>query len=96
MLESSEGICYIDPDNMEFKDTMKNARKTFELPMESAMSCKVQKTGHEQTRCENISNTRRSRYARILEANEQTRTRISKIEARGHADLIATEVVSIR
>ena len=31
----------IDPADMKFKDTMKNARKEMELPLESAMPCKI-------------------------------------------------------
>ena len=31
------GICYTDPDDMEFQDTLKNARKKPEVPLESAM-----------------------------------------------------------
>ena len=30
-------IYYIDPYDMEFNDTMKNARKKLEFPLESAM-----------------------------------------------------------
>ena len=35
------GICDFFPDDMEFKDTMKNARKKLEMPLESAMPCKI-------------------------------------------------------
>ena len=31
------GICFIDPDDVQFKETVKNARKKLELPMEAAM-----------------------------------------------------------
>ena len=34
------GIYYIDPEDMEFKETMKHARKKLELQMDSAMPCK--------------------------------------------------------
>ena len=30
------GICYIDPDDMKFKNSMKSARKKLEVPLESA------------------------------------------------------------
>ena len=32
---SSRGSCFIDPDDMEFKDTMKNARSKLESSMDS-------------------------------------------------------------
>ena len=35
------GIYFIDPGNGEKKETMKNARKKLEVPMEAAMSCKM-------------------------------------------------------
>ena len=40
--EELRGIYFIDLDDMEFKDTMKNARTKLESSMDSAMSCKVQ------------------------------------------------------
>ena len=54
------GICYIDPDDMEFQDTMKNVREKFELPLQSAMPCKVQNLGHGEIRFADNSNTCRS------------------------------------
>ena len=83
------GIRYIDSDDMEFQDTMKNVRKKFELPLQSAMPCKVQNLGHGEIRFANNSNSRRSWYACIIEAHESTRARNVKSEARGHEDLIA-------
>ena len=35
------GIYCIEPDDVEFKDTMKNARKKSEVPLESAVPCKI-------------------------------------------------------
>ena len=37
------GIYFIDPEDKEFKDTIKNARKNLETPMAPAMSCKIMK-----------------------------------------------------
>ena len=34
------GIYYVDVEDMEFKDTEKNARKKLEVQLESAMPCK--------------------------------------------------------
>ena len=35
------GICFIDPESKEFKETIKNARKKLETPMTPAMPCKI-------------------------------------------------------
>ena len=37
------GIYFIDPEDKEFKETIKNARKKLETPMAPAMSCKTSK-----------------------------------------------------
>ena len=38
------GIYFIDPEDKEFKETIKNARKKLETPMAPAMPCKISKT----------------------------------------------------
>ena len=79
---------------MEVKDTMKNARKKVDVPMESAMPREVRNFWHGESRCEKKKNsTRRSRYARIVEAHEYTRTPIGKIEPRDHEDLLGVRLV---
>ena len=35
------GICVIDPEDKEFKETIENARKKLETPMAPAMPCKT-------------------------------------------------------
>ena len=37
------GIYFIDPDDTEFKETIKNARKKLETPVAPAMPCKIMK-----------------------------------------------------
>ena len=37
------GLDFIDPEDKEFKDTIKNARKKLEAPMAPAMPCKISK-----------------------------------------------------
>ena len=45
------GVYFIDPEDKEFKETIKNARKKLETPMASAMPCKVsKKSKHGATR----------------------------------------------
>ena len=41
MPEDLRGIFFIEPDDEEFKRTMKNARRKLEIPMPAAMPCKT-------------------------------------------------------
>ena len=36
------GISFLEPDDEEFKRTMKNARRKLEIPMPAAMLCRLQ------------------------------------------------------
>ena len=38
------GICFIDPEDQEFKEAIKNARKKLETPAALAMPCKIIKS----------------------------------------------------
>ena len=49
------GIRQIDPDNIQFKNTKKNARKNMELPLETAMLCKIHNPRHSETCCTDIA-----------------------------------------
>ena len=75
------------PKSWSFKDTMKNARKKLEVPLESAMLCKISNQRGETWCIKNIR--RRSRCACIVEAHESTRTRVGTVQPRDHEDLIA-------
>ena len=81
------GICDFFPDDMEFKDTMKNARKKLEMPLESAMPCKIASRPEETRHAQH--NSRKTRYACIIEAHASTRTRIGQTQPGDHEDLIA-------
>ena len=66
------GIYFIDPEDKEFKETIKNARKKLETPMALAMPCKTSKTcKHGETRGK--TNEMKSKLACILAASESTR-----------------------
>ena len=43
MPEKLRGIYFIDSENTEFKEFIKNARKKLETPMTPAMPCKTSK-----------------------------------------------------
>ena len=78
------GIYFIDPEDMEFKETIKNARKKLETSVAPAMPCKIMKN------CgSGVSNKIQTKLACILEANESTRMRMGNSEPSNHEDHIA-------
>ena len=79
---------FITTDDMESKDTMKNAREKLGSSSESAMPCKDQNLGHRETCGEIKPNTRNSKYACIVEVWESTRKRLGK-NFKDHEDRIA-------
>ena len=65
------GIYFIDPEDKEFKETIKNARKKLETSVAPAMPCKIMKN------CgSGGSDKNKTKLACILEANESTRMRM--------------------
>ena len=82
------GIYFIDPEDKEYKETIKNARKKLETSVAPAMPCKVSTKGkHGATRGK--SNDIKSKLACILEANESTRMRMGHSQPHNHEDHIA-------
>ena len=82
------GICFIDPEEKEFKETIKNASKRLETPMAPAMPCKTsKKRKHGATRGK--TNEFKSKLACILEASESTRLRMEESLPNHHEDHIA-------
>ena len=78
------GRYFIDPEDTEFKETIKNARKKLETPVALAMPCKIMKN------CgSDASNKIRTKLACILEANESTRMRMENSIPHHHEDHIA-------
>ena len=78
------GIYFIDPEDKEFKETIKNARKKLETSVVLAMLCKIAKN------CgSGASNKIKTKLACILEANESTRMRVGNSEPHNHEDPIA-------
>ena len=70
------GIYFIDPEDTEFKETIKNARKKLETSVALAMPCK-------------IMNNMKTKLACILEADESTRMRMGNSMPHYHQDHIA-------
>ena len=70
-------IYFIDPEDKEFKETIRNARKKLETPMAPAMPCKTSKKNNNgETRGK--TNDFKSKFACILEASESTRLRMGE------------------
>ena len=76
------GICFIDPKDKEFKETIKNARKKLKTSIARAMPCKIMKNCGSGT-----SSKIKTRIASVLEANESTRMRGDSLP--NHEDHIA-------
>ena len=82
------GIYFIDPEDKEFKETIKNARKNLETPVAPAMPCKTcKKSKKGETRSK--TNDFKSKFACILEASESTRVRVEESLPNYHEDHIA-------
>ena len=78
------GIYFIDPEDTEFKETIKNARKKLETSVAPALPCKIMKN------CESGAfNKIQTKLAYILEANESTRMRMGSSTPLYHQDHIA-------
>ena len=76
------GIYFIDPEDQEFKETIKNAREKLETSMAPAMPCKIMKKN-----CgSGGSNTIKTRLACFLEADVSTRLRMGESLPNHHED----------
>ena len=83
-----QGIYFIDPEEKEFKETIKNARKKLETPVAPAMPCKTSKNSQHVV-TSGISNEIKSKLACILEASESTRLRMGESLPNHHEDHVA-------
>ena len=76
-------ICVIDPEDTEFKETIKNARKKLETPMALVMPCEIPKD------CGSGASNKIRQFACILDADESTRMRVGNSEFSNLEDHIA-------
>ena len=77
-------IHFIDPEDKDFRETIKNARKKLETSVAPAMPCKIARN------CgSGASNKIQTKLACILEANESTRMRMGNSIPSNHEDHIA-------
>ena len=78
------GIYFIDHEDKEFKETIKNARKKLETSVAPAMPCNIMKN------CgSGASNKIKTKLACILEADESSRLRMGNSMPHYHEDHIA-------
>ena len=78
------GIYFIDPEDKEFKETIKNARKKLETSVAPAMPCKIMKN------CgSGASNKIKTKLSCILEAEESARMRMGNSTPQHHENHIA-------
>ena len=83
--ENYEVFYFIDPEDKEFKETIKNARKKLETPSAPAVPCKIMKNN-----CWSCtSNKIKTRLACILEDGKSTRLRMGESLPNHHEDHIA-------
>ena len=85
MPEDYEDFFFIDPEDKEFKETIKNARKKLETPMAPAMPCKTSKKSQRGV-TRGKTNDFKSNFACILEASESTRLRMEESLPNHHED----------
>ena len=81
------GIYFIEPEDTEFKEIIKNARKKLEVPAAPAMPCKIKNRRHGATRSKNDDH--KSKFASMLGAEESKRQRMEIIAFQSHEDHIA-------
>ena len=78
------GIYFVDPEDKEFKETIKNARKKLETSVAPAVPCKIVKI------CGSDGSSKvKTKLACILEADESMRLRMGESLPNYHEDHIA-------
>ena len=79
------GIYFIDPEDKEFKENIKECKNKLETPMAPATPCKTcKKSKHGETRSK--TNDFKSKFACILAASESTRMRMEESLPKYHED----------
>ena len=84
------GIYFIDLEDKEFKETIRNVRKNLETPMAPAMLCKTCKKS-KKGKTHSKTNDFKSKFACILDASESTRVRMGESLPNQHEDHLAVK-----
>ena len=80
------GTHFIEPDDEEFKLTMKAARRKLEVPMPATMPCKIPTKSNGETH--RSIGKRKTTYACIVDADESTRPMLEGAGHKHHQDHI--------
>ena len=93
MLEDSEAF-FTDPKDGECKETIKNARRKLEVPVEAAIPCKKgtkNRSSFQETETKSYesNNIPKTNHTCIVEAHESTRQRLESSLPNDHEDHIA-------
>ena len=80
------GIFFFEPEDEEFKHTMKNARRKLEIPMPAPKPCKTRVNCSGENCCG--IGKRKTKYACIVDADESVRIRLEGVSHRYHEDHI--------
>ena len=85
------GIYFIDPDDKEHSEIIKNARRKLERPMAPAMPCKRQPSTAKANTKAKIGNEKecKTMYGCMVESRESTRQRTESLQSKTHEDRIA-------
>ena len=83
------GMYFIEPNDEEFKLTVKAARRKLEVPMPAATPCKIPMESSGETH-RNIGK-RKTKYACIVDADESTRPRLVGAGHKPHQDHITAK-----
>ena len=85
------GIYFIDPEDGENKETIKNARRKLEVSMDAAMPCKKgrkKQCSPQEARSCASNKIHQTKHACIVEAHESTRQRLESPPPKDHEDHI--------
>ena len=88
----SSGISFIEPEDEDFKNIMKNARRKLEIPMPAAVPCETPMHSGGETCC-GVGKSK-TKHACNVEADESTRLRLEGVAYRYHEDHIALKGIN--
>ena len=83
------GIFFVEPNDEEFKLTVKAARRKLEVPMPAAMPCKIPIKSSGETH--RSIGKRKTKYACAVDADESTRPRLEGAGHKPHQDHITAK-----
>ena len=83
------GIFFTEPDDEQFKLTIKAARRKLEVPMPAALPCKMPIKNSGETH--SSFGKRRTKYGCIVDADESTRPRVEGAVHKSHQDHITAK-----